>query len=61
MFVKSPDLNLIDNLYKIALTEFEEVVEILKYQSSFDKTQRTLTVEFTVDTVFGEITQSVTI
>lgn len=61
VFVKDPDLNLVDNLYKIALTEYDEVVEILEFNSSFDVAQRQLNVSFTIDTIFGEITQSITI
>ena len=61
VFTKGPDLNLIDNMIKIALLEYAEIVKILSYESSFDVSQRALTVTFKVDTIFGELDDTITI
>lgn len=55
VYVKDPDINLIDNMIKIALTEYEEIIEILAYESQYNALQRDLSVEFTVSTVFGQL------
>lgn len=61
VLIKGPDLNLIDNMIKIALLEYEEIIEILEYSSSFDKLNRQLTVDFRVSTTFGELSDTVVI
>lgn len=61
VYVKDPDLNLIDNMFKFALIEFEEIIEILFYESTLDPFTRQLDVNFTASTVFGEEEFSVTI
>jgi hypothetical protein len=61
VLIKGPDLNLIDNMIKIALLEYDEIIEILEYTSSFDKVNRKLTVDFRVSTVFGELSDTVSI
>jgi len=60
VLIKGPDLNLIDNMFKIALLEYEEIIEILEYSSSISK-DRKLTVDFRVSTVFGELSDTVVI
>ena len=61
VFIKDPQINLIDNMIKIAVLEYIEIIEILTYTSSFDILNRSLTVDFTVSTVFGEEDFSITI
>jgi hypothetical protein len=61
VLVKDPDLNLIDNMFKIALIEYDEIIEILDYSSSLDTVTRELTVSFSCSTTYGEISDTVTI
>lgn len=61
VYIKGPDINLIDNMIKIALLEYDEIIEILEYSSDYNSTNRTLTVEFRVSTVFGELSDTVSI
>ncbi|MEE9374551.1 MAG: hypothetical protein V3V00_15960 [Saprospiraceae bacterium] len=61
VFIKGPNLNLIDNLIKMAILEYEEVNEILSFESSFNKAGRSLSVEFIADSIFGELNETVTI
>lgn len=53
IFVANPNLTLIDSIFKTALLEIEEINELLEYDSEFNRTNRSISLEFTVDTNFG--------
>jgi hypothetical protein len=63
IFVKNPNLTLIDSLFKIAITEIEGIVELIEYDSTFSIPNRSIEVEFVADTDAGELTltQEITI
>ena len=61
VYIKDPDINLIDNMIKVALLEYDEIIEILEYSSDYNITNRSLTVDFRVSTVFGELSDTVSI
>lgn len=61
VFIKGPNLNLIDNMHKFGLLEYDEITEILSFSSSLNKQVRELTVEFIADSIFGVINQTITI
>lgn len=61
IFVKNPNLTLIDSLYKVALTEINGISELTAYDSEFDGSGRILSVTFTANTDFGELTQEIVI
>lgn len=54
--VKSPNMELVDNMIIGAILEDPEVETLLAYTSTFDKGNRSLTIEFTLQTAHGEIT-----
>lgn len=63
VFIKNPNPTLIDNLFKVAIVEVEEVNEILTFDSTYDSANRKYSLEASLDTTEGElnISQEVTI
>jgi len=56
IFVKSPNLTLIDSLFKVAIIEVPGVDQITAYDSIFSNDiNRRLTITFTVSTDYGEL------
>ncbi|RKZ08920.1 hypothetical protein DRQ25_07830 [Candidatus Fermentibacteria bacterium] len=53
IFGKKRNLNMIDNLIILTITEVKEVTEILEYSSEFDRASRKLTVTFKADSIYG--------
>ena len=60
VFVKNPDLSTIQALFKSAILDVPDVNSIVSYDQSYDPRARSLSVTFTVDTVYGQTTQTVT-
>jgi hypothetical protein len=57
IYVKNPNLGNIDAIIKTHIADTPGVNNILAYESTFNRQARRLTVNFTVDTAFGSITQ----
>lgn len=55
VFIKNPNLNAIDNMIKITILEIEEIIELLEYTSSYNIPSRILSINFKVNTIYGEI------
>lgn len=55
IFIKNPNLNIIDNMIKITVSDIEGILNFLEYNSDFDTAQRKLTISFKVNTVYGEL------
>lgn len=55
---KNPDLSLVDSLLKTAILETVGVTELVSYISELDKSNRSLSVSFKVNTVYGETTDN---
>lgn len=55
VFVKNPNLNAVDNMIKVTILEIEEIIELLKYTSSFNIASRVFNLSFKVNTIYGEI------
>ncbi len=55
IFVKNPNLDLIEDLYKIAIFEVDEVEEITEFSMIVEKSIRDLELDFRVRLVTGEI------
>jgi len=58
IFIKNPTLARIQSILKAVITDTPEVNELLSMQCDLDNTNRQLTVTFTVNTTFGNITMS---
>lgn len=56
IFVKNPDLTVVDNILKATILEVDNVNELLSYDSDYDNSIRKYTVTFQVDTDFGTVT-----
>lgn len=54
ILVKNPNVPNIDAILKAEIKDTEGVEEILEYESIFDNTARTYTINFTVRTIYGE-------
>lgn len=55
IFVKNPDLRLIQTAIKSTILDVEEVNSILAYSQTYSPIDRTLEVSFKVDTIFGTL------
>lgn len=58
IFVKNPNFTLIDNLFKIAILEIDGIIELIAYDSVYDRQNRKLTITFTVQTDAGQLSDS---
>jgi hypothetical protein len=56
IFIKAPDLNIVDGLLKSAILDTPGVVEITNYESALDDTTRALTVNFSYLDVYNVVT-----
>lgn len=54
ILVKNPNIPSIDSIIKGKILDTPEVLEILEYDSSFDNTERTYTINFKIRTNYGE-------
>ncbi len=54
--VKNPDLVLISNMIKAAILDTQGVFEIISYEQTMDNRARKLSVNFIVDTIYGNLT-----
>jgi len=62
IFVKNPNIPNIDNIIKSEIVNTPNVKELLSYESDYDNTNRSLTITFEVDTLYGStgtITESI--
>lgn len=57
-FVKNPNLSFIDNMILVAMTEDEEVVNILEYSTSYNVLKRSLSIKMKIQTIYGTINLS---
>lgn len=46
VFVKNPNITLLDSLYKLAISEVPGFIELLEYDSDFDIPNRSFTLSF---------------
>lgn len=60
VYRKNPDLALITTLFKSVILDTTGVLSITSYNQVYDARQRTLTIDFTVDTVYGPVTVTTT-
>lgn len=56
--VKNPDLSLVDSIIRATILDTDNVTGLLKYTSTFNPAQRSLSVSFKAQTDFGNITMS---
>ena len=61
ILVKNPNLNLVDAILKVEITETPGVLELLEYDSSLNKSTRQFSVTFTARTISGNVDVEVTI
>lgn len=59
ILVKNPDLPVIDVLIRQTITGTPGVLGLQRFLTTFDRSQRSLTVQFTAETSEGEITAAV--
>lgn len=61
IFVKNPNVDDIESIFKAHILETEDVNELLTFDSSFDNANRSYSLSFSVDTTFGilESTESI--
>lgn len=55
IWIKNPNPDLVDDIFKSAIQETDDVIELLEFSSSFDTQQRKYSVSFKVNTTFGEL------
>lgn len=55
VFVKNPNLSLIDSLFKAAILEIPGVDTLTAYDSTFNSLLKKFTLEYTVSTDLGEL------
>lgn len=55
IWIKNPNPDLVDDIFKSTILETDEVTELLEYDSNFDTQQRQYSVSFKVQTTFGEL------
>lgn len=58
IWIKNPDINFVDDVLKSAILETDGVTELIEFESTFDNLQRTYTVTFKANTIYGEVTQT---
>lgn len=61
ILVKNPNIPNIENIIKAHIIDTVGVTEILEFNSDFDNSLRTYSIDFKVRTIFGEEELSVTI
>ena len=61
VFVKSPDADLIATVMKATILDTQDVLSLLSYKQDIDPRTRKLTVDFIVNTTFGELDTTQTI
>lgn len=61
IWVKTPDIPKIETILKATILETEGVTELLAFSTDLDRAARRLTVEFTVNTIYGPLTLTETI
>ena len=59
ILVKSPNLNIVNNIFREAITDIEEIDEIISFETSFDTTERSYTVNFEVKANGESVTSEV--
>ena len=52
--IKNPDLNAIEALFKEAIVETADVVELISFDLEFDSAARSMSIQFQVNTTFGQ-------
>ena len=55
IFVKPVDLPLVASLFKAEIMSTEGVSELLTFNYDLDSSQRRLTLEFAINTIYGEV------
>jgi len=58
IFIKNPTLARIQSILKSVITDTPGVNELLSMTCDLDKTKRQLSVTFTVNTIYGDLTMS---
>jgi len=61
VFVKTPDADLIGTVMKATILDTTDVLSLLSYKQDIDPKTRKLTVDFIVNTTFGELETTQTI
>ena len=54
--IKNPDLSVVEALVKEEIMGTEDVLEILNFDLTFESAQRKLSIDFEVNTTFGQTT-----
>ena len=55
ILVKNPDINLIENIFKAAIIEEDEITRIVEFKTDYDVVNRLLSIDFIADSIYGEI------
>lgn len=55
VFVKNPNINLIESTIKATIVEEEEILSLTEFSSEYNSAQRTLLVNFRAESIYGEI------
>jgi len=55
IFVKQPNINDVDSIFKVEIVETEDVQELLSFTSSFENDVRKYSLKFSVGSPFGII------
>ena len=58
IFIKNPTLSRVQSILKSAITDTQGVNELLSMNVALDNSERQLTVNFTVNTIYGNTTMS---
>jgi len=56
IFIKNPNVNIVDDALKAAIVDDPDVLELIKFESDIDNQTRVLTVSFVVNTIYGIVT-----
>jgi hypothetical protein len=53
-FIKNPNQNFIDNMIIYTITDDRDIIQVTKYSTTMNKSNRTLNIYFEASTVYGE-------
>ena len=59
VYIKNPDLDLVSDVLKATILDTTDVNEITEFELDYDPSARSMTVNFTVDTSYGTLTNTV--
>lgn len=55
VFVKNPNINSIDNMFKVSILDIDEIIELLSFTSDYNPSTRKYSINFKVNSIYGEI------